>query len=124
MREIKFRGYNGEKWLFGSLEIDYKAEHACISDNRFWRHPVRFNSVGQFTGIKDISSAEIYEGDIVTFKDDETDEYVRGAVVQSVEGTWWVECAKFRVPIWNVRKTALILSNIHDVPELLEGEDA
>lgn len=120
MREIKFRGYNGEKWLFGNLDIDYKAKHACISDNRFWRHPVRFDTVGQFTGIKDISGEEIYEGDIVTFKDDETDEYVRGVIAMSKNGTWRIECKDFFKLLYDERLTTLILSNVHDNPELLE----
>ena len=65
MREIKFRGFNGEKWLYGNLDIDYKTKQAMISDDRWWRHPVRFDTVGQFTGLKDHKGREIYEGDIV-----------------------------------------------------------
>ena len=65
MREIKFRGFNGEKWLYGDLAIDYKTKQATISDDRWWRHPVRFDTVGQFTGLKDHKGREIYEGDIV-----------------------------------------------------------
>ena len=65
MREIKFRGFNGEKWLYGDLTIDYKTKQATISDDRWWRHPVRFDTVGQFTGLKDPTGKEIYEGDIL-----------------------------------------------------------
>lgn len=68
MREIKFRGYNGEKWLFGNLDIDYKTKQAAISDDRWWRHPVRFETVGQFTGLLDSAGKEIYEGDILFVK--------------------------------------------------------
>ena len=131
MREIKFRGRdtNGD-WHYGDLlryvrdsyDMIIPAGHANSDDLYDDVVCVDYDTVGQFTGIKDISGAEIYEGDIITFKDCETDEYVPGAVGQSVEGTWWVECAEFRVPLWNVCKTALILSNIYDSPELLEAD--
>ena len=132
MREIKFRGRGAYQanpkhpvWYYGDLLHKNDGRVGIRTrDSEFSRFYVDPATVGQFTGIKDISGAEIYEGDIITFKDCETDEYVPGAVEQSVEGTWWVGCAEFRVPLWNVRKTALILSNIYESPELLEADHA
>lgn len=125
MREIKFRGHDGTAWYYGDLIHDSCNGHELIfiDDNvERTRHSVDKDTVGQFTGIKDISGAEIYEGDIVTFKDDETDENVRGLVTYSVEGTWLVVCDGFIEYLSFVRKTTLIMGNVHDNPDLLEVE--
>ena len=118
MREIKFRGFNGEKWLFGNLDIDYKTKHACISDNRFWRHPVRFDTVGQYTGLKDWAGQEIYEGDIVTF----------GRGTEPSEVRWDNEYAYFVIMksllLGHACKAVHVIGNVHDNPELMEGKDA
>lgn len=114
MREIKFRGYNGEKWLFGNLEIDYKAKHACISDNRFWRHPVRFDTVGQFTGLLDSNGKEIYEGDIV-----KVDGWRKPTLVE-----WFDANAQFVIDgslNLGLRNSYMqVIGNIHDNPQLLK----
>ena len=118
MREIKFRGFNGEKWLFGNLDIDYKAKHACISDNRFWRHPVRFETVGQFTGMYDADGREIYEGDVVRIDDWSSPSYIR----------WDDDTASFVVDRWAVNLAHVcyrkVIGNVHDNPGLLEAQNA
>ena len=125
MREIKFRGYNGEKWLFGNLDIDYKAKQACISDNRFWRHPVRFETVGQFSGLMDSNGKEIYEGDIVKFCDDRAHELIGVIKWYARACRWGVDCS---VSVrgcdhhpFDVRYAFEIIGNVYDNPELLEA---
>lgn len=119
MREIKFRGYNGEKWLFGNLDIDYKTKQAAISDDRWWRHPVRFDTVGQFTTQTDNNGEDIYEGDILR--------------VGSYVGTVVYDCDCFEVAFEGgntslfrclLEKPCVVIGNVHDSPELLEGKDA
>lgn len=120
MREIKFRGFNGEKWLYGDLAIDYKTKQATISDDRRWRHPVRFYTVGQFTGLKDVNGKEIYEGDIIKTQESEI-----GIIV------WENDLGGFRARLADNSFYTLtaffasmvsVIGNVYDNPELLEAQ--
>lgn len=123
MREIKFRGYNGEKWLFGNLDIDYKTKQAAISDDRWWRHPVRFETVGQFTGLKDSSGKEIYEGDILSLREG-SDEMIK--VIDFYAAITELDLSEMmnlrRLDYYFERGEVRVIGNVHDNPELLEVE--
>lgn len=120
MRIIKFRGKridNGE-WVIGQLVKMWEEWHILNSDNVNTAYPVDPATVGQYTGLNDTNSREIYEGDIfqagyfggmdVVMWDNENARYIG----RSPQG-----CISYvgREP------AVKIIGNIHDNPELLKG---
>jgi len=143
MREIKFRGKrvdNGE-WVYGhygtSVEEDEigagcyfmrtQTELHYISD--VTGNPsflVDHNTVGQYTGLKDKKSVEIYEWDVIDFDDNnELSECWRGLVEFKMNG--W-QCNDIHESNWmwvedlqnNNQVEGIVIGNIHDNPELLD----
>lgn len=126
MREIKFRGREKEsnKWVFGY------ARHwkCCYGDE--WHiqgendnvHIVIPETVGQFTGLKDIEGREIYEGDIVKCGTGRICEVVyflspvhAGYDLNPVGGFDCKPPSEFS--LWF---DLTVIGNVHDNPEILE----
>lgn len=133
-REIKFRGLkdNGE-WIKGDLVNSFEGVH-IVSDSYFKPSnddsplliSVKSESVGQYIGLKDMSGAEIYEGDIYE---------MCGSKYQIIfdNGCFCVNRIGFNNPCpinWcpeneddckvdNFSSKILVIGNIHQNPELL-----
>ncbi len=115
-REIKFRAWD---------RIDYMSKPFTVNDLQ--NNRIRFTSdcyVMQFTGLHDKNGKEIYEGDIVSFMDDET--IPNQKQQRSVQVFWWNEFSKFDLKNTHKELNFLtqdefeIIGNIHQHRELLK----
>ena len=143
MREILFRGKCVEvgiyykRWLEGFYgEDDGKALIAHNTDFGLVGYVCDPDTIGQYTGITDKNGKRIFEGDIVRLNEDydygSDNRFLRIPLL--VE--WDMEMARFKAYKGVLPKgevcvdTGLelyddeyeVIGNIHDNPELLEGE--
>ena len=126
MREILFRGkrLNNGKWVEGYFFRQYGSNEIITADNELYYH-VLPETVGQYTGLKDKNGTRIFEGDILSahFDDAFPDEETRGWVCWHDYG-WHIRIGAHLDTLesdW-VSHYFEIIGNIHDNPELLEGE--
>lgn len=128
MREVKFRGKSVEtgEWVYGSLvQEDGKAwivGGISIEDAggvfdfyaTEW-YEVIPETVGQYTGLKDMDREEIFEGAIGWDEDGE----VHGKIVFD-EGEFLFEWENMSDNLYECCGDIVIVGNIYDNPELLE----
>ena len=128
MREIKFRGQrvdNG-KWFygypikqFGVLKIYQDQETKDFGE---WIYEVKPETIGQYTGLKDNNDKEIYEGDMVQYKN--SIEHGIGEVVFDNCGFEfnWLDRNEFPTSMKYLMCSSEleIIGNIYENPELLE----
>lgn len=125
MREIEFRGKrkdNGE-WVYGNLVIDEDKYYICLQvndhikrdDYEVYMIEVDPETVGQYTGRKDIKGNKIYTDDIVKSGEE------IGLVVFDKEYLGYFVNFEEQEPLYDVYIEKI--GNIHDNPELLERKN-
>lgn len=140
MREILFRGKredNGE-WIEG----DYAEPHMKYAANLFPREAgadydeyegiaVIHETVGQYTGLKDLSGRKIFEGDIVESRASEIQSEWKYWKVEYIDGSYIFRRDTFYRKKYKHEENLLcadqielyglcVVGNIHDNPELLK----
>lgn len=141
MREIKFRGkrVNGGEWV-KSMTISHGTIERKMSKVFFEINPGKWvgiipNTIGQFTGLKDKSGKEIYEGDLIkapsgriyaiifsTWKHEEKREFPK--VIDLYEHTGWCISLDGINPCELLDSEVCqgsIIGNVYDNPKLLKG---
>lgn len=136
MREIKFRAWDKRRNIFGkvvSLEQNdsawYKAHHdghagrVSLENHKnekdcgSWGSWIEFVDIEQFTGLRDKSGKEIYEGDIVRTWVDLGPAGEEEVVTAITICPWGVNLQK-----WTFDESYYpeVIGNIHENPELLK----
>jgi len=119
MREIEFRGKasNGE-WVCGGYVQKENAICPTTASVKIYVDP---NTVGQYTGLRDIGGVKIFEGDIALYDGKKHE-------VLFDDGSFFLNPSKkagcFLVLLGNLgQEEVSVIGNIHDNPELLEAQN-
>lgn len=120
MREIEFRAWNGESWIYSE----------CISkDNDIWRILNHEDDEWwaclepqQYTSLQDEKGKEIYEGDIVKFHYKKNIYKIGPVVWNDLFGSWDIDCTDFVAykSLGQFKSVSEVIGNIYENPELLE----
>ena len=131
MREILFRGKRYDDKNFILSDSIMQTSYGCVN---LWHEgkwiEVIPRTVGQYTGLKDKNGTKIFEGDIV-----QTNKFflsvglnAKYVIEYDVKiacfiGTMQKGCIKHFTTFQNDSDQFEVIGNIHDNPELLNGED-
>lgn len=133
MRKIKFRGklttsnvfmyavsLRRYDWIYGGIHFAYDCAyiHSCEHFNKGFS--VTPETVGQFTGLKDVNDEDIYEGDILTNGE-------RNYTVEYRNGAFWVinhyGMAAYQLCKSEIKECCFtVVGNIHDNPKLIKTD--
>jgi uncharacterized phage protein (TIGR01671 family) len=128
MRESKFRGFNRKNgvWLYGFYLQNRGAHFVCpdeFADGKSWDdYEIDPETRGEYTGLKDRSEQEIYEGDVLRWDEDDESSVV---VYDSQHALFGMQYQGGRIyGLYDCKQKELeVIGNIHDNPELLKSSD-
>jgi len=122
MRQIKFRAQDiaSNKWLYGDLR--HHKDDVCIFEQGGTKgEQVKRDTVGQFTGLRDINGKDIYEGDILDVNYADEESYLEVRFVRGVFAFLWNGDLDDEFPCnAPTHEWAKVIGNIHDNPELIK----
>ena len=122
MRQIKFRAQDiaSNKWLYGDLR--HHKDDVCIFEQGGTKgEQVKRDTVGQFTGLRDINGKDIYEGDILDVNYADEESYLEVRFVRGVFAFLWNGDLDDEFPCnAPTHEWAKVIGNIYDNPELIK----
>ena len=127
MREILFRGkqiYDDGEWIIGHYACRYGTHYIYFPKTNPYSFDHEFiipETVGQYTGLTDKNGTKVFEGDIVKVS------YTGGFEIGTISWSNLNFRFCFNTPEgfsygFNVSDEFEVIGNIHDNPELIEGE--
>jgi len=129
MRENKFRAWNKkERRLYSPFLLDDIGTDEfglyIICEKDYMRGSWEDYIIMQYTGLKDKNGKEIYEGDVIKYREypnNEKSELCKIEWLDSYEGDGF-KMTGFVSPAYDYPTDIEIIGNIHENPELLEHE--
>ena len=122
MRTIKCRAQDiaSNKWLYGDLR--HHKDDVCIFEQGGTKgEQVKRDTVGQFTGLRDINGKDIYEGDILDVNYADEESYLEVRFVRGVFAFLWDGDLDDEFPCnAPTHEWAKVIGNIYDDPKLLK----
>lgn len=120
MREIKFRIRN----LSTDIFEDLARMTICIDDKGIEIYTLDGDlledyEINQYTGLKDISGKEIYEGDIVQRNMPGGVKFIGKVIFH--ESSFMIDNSKYKTHLFSYIDEITIKGNIYENPDLLEG---
>jgi uncharacterized phage protein (TIGR01671 family) len=115
MREFKFRVWDD----VNMFAFDFNDVRIGILDPTGYgvSEPV----IMQYTGLKDKNGKEIYEGDVIQYKDTINNGYRDIEVTRKEKVAYGLGCFSggFEESLASVRKKSIVIGNIYENPELI-----